>query len=54
MDYVAWGPIITVISFATFIGILLWACSAGAGRGFDEAARLPFEEDGVENGETRR
>jgi cytochrome c oxidase cbb3-type subunit 4 len=35
----------TLASFVTFIGILVWACSRRNKQGFDEAARLPFEQD---------
>jgi cytochrome c oxidase cbb3-type subunit 4 len=35
----------TLASFATFIGILVWAYSRRNAKAFDEAARLPFEED---------
>jgi cytochrome c oxidase cbb3-type subunit 4 len=35
----------TVLSFATFMGIALWAYSGKAKESFDEAARLPFAED---------
>jgi len=35
----------TVASFATFIGILVWAWSRRNAQAFEEAARLPFEED---------
>jgi cytochrome c oxidase cbb3-type subunit 4 len=35
----------TLASFATFVGILLWACSRRNDRAFDEASRLPFEQD---------
>lgn len=35
----------TVIMFAVFLGIVFWAFSKRSKRGFDEAARLPFEED---------
>ena len=38
--------LMTVIAFATFVGIVLWAYSGRARQGFEEAARLPFEEDG--------
>ncbi len=54
MDFVTLSSIMTVVAFATFIVIVLWAYSGPARRSFDEAARLPFEEDGGENGETRR
>ena len=35
----------TLASFVTFIGILVWAFSRRNRAGFDEAARLPFEQD---------
>lgn len=35
----------TLMSFATFIGILVWVYSRRNAKGFDEAARLPFEQD---------
>jgi cytochrome c oxidase cbb3-type subunit 4 len=36
---------VTVVSFIIFMGILLWAYGKGSKRGFDEAARIPFEEN---------
>jgi cytochrome c oxidase cbb3-type subunit 4 len=35
----------TLASFATFIGIWVWAYSRRNAQAFDEAARLPFDED---------
>ena len=35
----------TVLSFITFIGIVLWAYAGRNAADFDEAARLPFEQD---------
>jgi cytochrome c oxidase cbb3-type subunit 4 len=35
----------TVIMFVLFLGIVFWAYSSKRKRAFDEAARLPFEED---------
>ncbi|MDM0014282.1 cbb3-type cytochrome c oxidase subunit 3 [Variovorax sp. J22P168] len=35
----------TLASFAIFIGIWLWAWSRRNKQAFEEAARLPFEED---------
>ncbi|CAN5781245.1 hypothetical protein BH09PSE5_BH09PSE5_13510 [soil metagenome] len=35
----------TLLAFVTFIGILVWAFRKGNQAGFDEAARLPFEQD---------
>ena len=45
MDFVTLSSIMTVLSFATFMGIALWAYSGKAKESFDEAARLPFAED---------
>lgn len=35
----------TVIAFALFIGIVLWAWSGRRRQSFDEAARLPLDDD---------
>ncbi|MDP1565977.1 MAG: cbb3-type cytochrome c oxidase subunit 3 [Polaromonas sp.] len=35
----------TLVAFVTFIGILVWACAGRNAKGFEEAARLPFEQD---------
>ena len=35
----------TVLSFITFIGIVVWAYSYRNAADFDEAAQLPFEQD---------
>ena len=35
----------TVLSFITFIGIVAWAYSCRNAADFEEAARLPFEQD---------
>ena len=35
----------TLVSFVTFVGIIAWAWSRKNKAGFDEAARLPFEQD---------
>lgn len=37
--------ILTVLSFASFVGIALWAYSGHNKARFDEAARLPFADD---------
>jgi cytochrome c oxidase cbb3-type subunit IV len=36
--------LVTVASFAVFVGIFLWAYSAGRQARFEEAAALPFRE----------
>lgn len=35
----------TVVMFVVFLGIVFWAYSSKRKRAFDEAARLPFDED---------
>ena len=35
----------TVVMFLVFLGIVFWAYSRKRKSAFDEAARLPFEED---------
>ncbi|MBS3912008.1 MAG: cbb3-type cytochrome c oxidase subunit 3 [Hydrogenophaga sp.] len=35
----------TLVSFLIFMGILVWAWSKRNKANFDEAARLPFNED---------
>ena len=35
----------TVLSFMTFIGIVVWAYSRRNAADFEEAGRLPFEHD---------
>lgn len=37
--------IVTVVAFAVFIAIVLWAYSDRSKEAFDQAARLPFDED---------
>ncbi len=44
MDITTMRVAATVISFLTFIGILLWAFSRRNTARFDEAAKLPFQE----------
>ena len=45
MDVTTLRVIATVVSFVTFIGILVWAYSGRNTQRFEEAARLPFEQD---------
>jgi cytochrome c oxidase cbb3-type subunit 4 len=55
MDINALRSIVTVIAFAIFIGIVLWAYSDRSKAAFDQAARLPFDEedDRIGNGERK-
>ena len=39
------SSVMTVVSFTTFIGILLWTFVARRGSDFDTAAALPFADD---------
>lgn len=45
MDINDFRSAITVICFATFLGIVAWAWSKRKKRDFDEAANLPFEDE---------
>ncbi len=37
--------VITVLSFAMFLGIVAWAYSGRRSKGYEEAAKMPFEHD---------
>lgn len=45
MDITTLRTIATLVSFVTFIGILVWAYSRRRAQAFEAAARLPFEQD---------
>jgi cytochrome c oxidase cbb3-type subunit 4 len=45
MDINDMRSVVTVVSFLTFIGIVVWAWSKRNQSAFDEAAQLPFKED---------
>ena len=45
MDINLLRSLATVVSFATFIGIWVWAWSRRNRAAFDEAAYLPFEQE---------
>jgi len=55
MDINTLRSIVTVLAFAAFIGIVLWAYSDRSKAGFEQASRLPFteEEDGGGYGERK-
>lgn len=44
MDLNTLRSIVTVLSFAAFAGIVVWAWSRRQRERFDEAARLPFAD----------
>ena len=46
MDLVTLRSIFTVLVFAAFVGVWIWAWSSKRKQAFDEAANLPFVEDG--------
>ncbi len=45
MDINFLRSLMTVVAFVVFIGIVVWAWSNRNKARFDEAARLPFEQD---------
>lgn len=45
MDVTTLRILATLVSFATFMGIWYWAFSRRNKARFDEAARIPFEQD---------
>lgn len=49
-DLRAW---VTLLSFAVFAGIVVWAWSARNRKAFEEAANLPFAEGSTDEGGRR-
>ncbi|HJS03919.1 MAG TPA: cbb3-type cytochrome c oxidase subunit 3 [Variovorax sp.] len=45
MDITTLRILATLASFATFIAILAWAFSRRRAKAFEDAGRLPFEQD---------
>ena len=45
MDINLLRSIVTVVTMVTFVGIVIWAWSGRNKARFEEAARLPFEQD---------
>ncbi|RYF43395.1 MAG: CcoQ/FixQ family Cbb3-type cytochrome c oxidase assembly chaperone [Comamonadaceae bacterium] len=45
MDVTTLRILATLASFATFLGIVWWACARTNKDRFEEAARIPFEHD---------
>jgi cytochrome c oxidase cbb3-type subunit IV len=45
MDINTLREIATVVSFATFIGIIGWTWSRRNRASFEEASRIPFQQD---------
>lgn len=45
IDLGFWRSLVTLASLILFVGIVVWAYSRRNKSRFDEAARLPFEEE---------
>jgi cytochrome c oxidase cbb3-type subunit 4 len=45
MDFTLIQSLWSIVILVTFIGIVLWAYSSKRKSAFDEAARLPFDDD---------
>ena len=45
MSFTFFQSIWTIVIMVTFLGIVAWAYSGKRKSAFDEAARLPFEDD---------
>ena len=45
MDLATLHSVWTIVVFVAFIGIVIWAWSSKRKRVFDEAARIPLDED---------
>ena len=45
MDINTLRAIVMVVTFLVFIGIIAWAWSSRNAKSFEEAARLPFNQD---------
>jgi cytochrome c oxidase cbb3-type subunit IV len=45
MDADTLRSILTVLSFVTFLGIVAWAWTGRARDRFEQASRLPFDEE---------
>jgi len=55
MDLNTLRSIVTLLAFAVFIAIVVWAYSDRSKAAFDQAAQLPFDEedDGIGHGERK-
>ena len=45
MDFTLIQSLWSIVILVTFIGIVMWAYSSKRKASFDEAARLPFDDD---------
>jgi cytochrome c oxidase cbb3-type subunit 4 len=48
MDMVTLRSVMTVVALVVFLGIIAWAWSSRRKPEFDEAARLPFDDEDSE------
>jgi cytochrome c oxidase cbb3-type subunit 4 len=48
---IAFNSILTLVLFLVFLGIVIWAWSSKRKKQFDEAARLPLDDDLLEKTE---
>ena len=54
MDVNDMRSVLTLVAFATFLGIVLWAYHGKSRKQFDEAAQLPFADDDNQPGRAPR
>ncbi len=47
MDFTLFQALWTIVVMVTFLGIVWWAFSSKRKAAFDEAARLPFEDEAL-------
>jgi len=47
MSFTLFQSIWTIVIMVTFLGIVVWAYSSKRKADFDEAARLPFEDEQI-------
>jgi cytochrome c oxidase cbb3-type subunit IV len=45
MDYSLFSSVMTVVMLVVFVGIVLWAWSGKRDAAFDEAARVPLDDE---------
>jgi cytochrome c oxidase cbb3-type subunit 4 len=46
-DYSTFSSVMTVVMLVVFLGIVAWAYSGKRRAQFDEAARVPFDDDAI-------
>jgi len=50
-DYSTFSSVMTVVMLVVFLGIVAWAYSGKRRAQFDEAARVPFDDDATQGDE---